>query len=740
MPMIETLFSAVAVAAIVSVIILYVYVKKEAGKDWVYAVCFITILSCGIVLYSMGLSYGNDKDTSFSPLFILAKAVDSAVRSFGGVFNAGAVTALAKENSVYSVAIFVHYIFSVIMTALVAVKLFGRNAVNRIRVYFISNRSKYIVAGAGAEAEIFLNSLDRAKARRTIVVLPAKDKNKKKEMLVKGFPAVTVKDKRDRDLEHHVRTALTTAGIARGETVAVAMADDDEFNLLIAKIAAEHVRDIVKPVKDGSGRIVLTKEQDALLTSVRLTAYVMYTSLERAEHFSFTEYALGKVRFFNTSEIRAHKFILENPITSIVPRQWIDTGKARLRSGDGGICHIFVGFGDTNRHILRKSICDHQVLGADYNALVIDKNAKELEGRFRNSAPGLFDRTENGIKMFGAELLPDREYFEQPKERCNIVFETADALSEGFFRRIVSEAACRDLVSVVIALGDDKISIGTALELRQKLYERGSLKKDGYDRVRIFVRVFRDSVLSDRGLLNDKGIDHDITIFGAASETLTERYIIQEDLDITAKCIANDYWRGAGEIPRSGAVTKWDLLSEFKRQSNRYAAMALRTKLNLLGFELCAGEGTDDDTVNAYNTAYGMDAAERQRRYADENGIFVEYLERDENGIIDNARNNLARLEHQRWAAMHLAGGWTKLPKNEVTAASRQNERTRQHACITTMDGLAELRDMQAAAAVRDGEDADKAMRSADSVNFDFDVMDNLFKILKDTKFIVKRR
>ena len=76
--------------------------------------------------------------------------------------------------------------------------------------------------------------------------------------------------------------------------------------------------------------------------------------------------------------------------------------------------------------------------------------------------------------------------------------------------------------------------------------------------------------------------------------------------------------------------------------------------------------------------------------------VFVDFVEKEGDVIFDSARNNLARLEHQRWNAFHLANGWTKLPKAKVEGKKRQDEKAKQHACITSFEGLIELREKQA--------------------------------------------
>ena len=779
--MFDSVFSVITMIAVIAVFVFYFFIKKKEEKDWVYGIYFLTVLITGTVLCSLGLYYKEDNDTVFSPLFVIAKSLSSVLKSFGSDFNASAMAKLAAANPIYAVAVFINFLAAIILTFLIVIKLFGKNAINRIRIFFNSIRSKYIVIGASGQAELFLRSFDYKKRKRTTVILEARQKDKKKDLMFRGFVVVVIKDGEEeqpkrknaekKDITKETYEAMTLAGFQRKKhkTKIISMSENDELNLLVAKIVTDYIANIVKPAKNDDGRIELSSEQESKLETLKLSAHIMYETFDRTEHFSFIEYALGRVQFFNPYEVRARKFMLENPVTSLIPASWINTGKARLYNAtDDGhraykMGNVFVGYGYTNQHILKKSICNYQLLDTDYNALIIDKDAKKLEKQFQNLAPGLFNEKDGNGKIIkcGAELKPNPDgkvYYPNPNENYNINFTDLNILSSDFYNRIIQEISGAngndglDFVSIVISLGSDKLSIETAFELRQKLYERKLLKgKAGeieYERVRIFVRIIKESVLTDYKLLNDKNdIDSEIIVFGASDEILNEDYIINEKLDDIAKRIANDYWKNAGcDKQKTNIVTKWDTLTEFKRDSNRYAAMSIRTKLNLLGFEMREGAGeTDKETIKAYEAAYGIAVSGKQRAEK-ESGKFVDFAERDDRGnIIDNARNNLARLEHQRWNTMHLASGWTKLTIEEVTARARQDEKAKQHACITTFEGLSDLRKRQAdsmAVEVKaNGEEltVDTALSEADTVCYDFDVMDRLFDNLRDSEYYIDK-
>jgi len=777
----EDLFGIVTIVAITTVFFFCLFAKKKEGKDWIYTVYFVIALLSGTALYSFAIIYNNDANTVFSPFFVMLRSLSLSISAFGGSFKGAEAAELAKENHIYHAAVIVHFFACMFLTFLAVVKLFGQNAINTIRVYMISWGKKYIVIGCGGQVATFLKNLDRKQRRHTTVIIQQDQMDKKSELMDSGYAVVTVKDGEPgkKGISEAFFNALKRAGAfcCKYETRIISMAEQDEINLLIARIITDYITGLINPEK-ANGKITLTEEQEERIARVKLDARIMYSFLERAEHFAFVENALGKVRFFNLHEIRARKFLWENPITKLIPPCWIDTEKAKLKTGGAyKIGNIFVGFGSASRAILKTSIINNQLLNVDYNALVITKDAKEHEMRFRNSAAGLFDDIENGkIIKRGAEIKPNPEgtvYLESPSERNNIVFREADALSMELYDLIIREIG--GYTTIIIALGDDRLSIETALEIRQKIYEADLLfGRDGnveYRRVRIFVKINEDTVYADEKILNNGGggIKCKIEIFGTDEEVLTEDYIVNEKLDTLARNIANRY---EGNAETATAANEWNTCTQLQRESCRYVAMAIRVKLNLLGLDLSEhSSGKDDrpDLDDVFRTRYGTNTAfdlraerkklEKTLKLARDDetsgkGIqdeilslkvkdeIIDLAERNNGDFADTPRNNLANLEHQRWNSFYLANDWTKLPRAKIGVgrSGRQDGAAKQHACITTFHGLTELREIQKNAEKEEIEKKKEkqyieaeSLLKADTIRHDFNTMDFLLEFKKHT-------
>ena len=306
---------------------------------------------------------------------------------------------------------------------------------------------------------------------------------------------------------------------------------------------------------------------------------------------------------------------------------------------------------------------------------------------------------------------------------------------------LIQRIKAADTALVHIALGRDQLSAETAMELRQNCYEADIPGAQ----VSIFVRARSHTAITSEDVINadfKKGNTDGlikIETFGFEDAIFSLESICSEDMDTLARHIAENY---SGDTASEYPVT-WDTLINHERDSNRYAALSIRIKLNLLGFDLIfdqSGSAPQDETTLAeFAAAYGMERAQRLRAAK----AYLAYIERNPDGsIADTARNNMARLEHQRWNSYYVVNGWTPLAKAKVTPMTRKNQRTQKHACITTMEGLDELAAMQAA--LKTGASPAEAsyreaLRDYVTMHLDFDQMDCLIGNLKNTKYrIVK--
>ncbi|MCH5158734.1 MAG: hypothetical protein J1F33_06030 [Clostridiales bacterium] len=784
------IFGIISFASIVALMVYYYWHRKSCGlkgKESVYVgVWWLAIFLIGFALHLV-YYVGKLTNQSLGSDYIIAIATSafSAIRLFAFDFRQDEIISDVWNYGVagqfFAIALVVVYVCAGLWTYFILIATFFRGVVNSVKIFFHKNglpfKSKsthYIVIGNGANADTFIDNLYSSRKKKnwfyrcfcgddiTVITGEVPNGNGKDvfyKYLNKGY--VVFKGRGDLN-------SLQIAGVnnKRRKTVVVAISDSDEENIAVAdiitKMVAQRIMNVCEPnatdlnsflkrtvskaykSRNVEERVALGNKVD----TIKLEARIMYTAIDRAEHFDFAENAFGKVNFFNPYELKAQKFFWEHPITSCIPADYIDTQRARLvgemtaegtiinpRTSSGyKIKNIFVGFGNANYQMLKHSVISGQLLGVDYNAVVYandigDGRPSLRQAMFKQQAPGLFERDEK---------MQDKTYFESPKEKYNIIFKHSDVLSNEFYDDILNELIGNDYTAMYLALGDDKTCIETAFELRQLIAECF----DKLRNVSIYIKVRKRTVMIDETFLNNfRSIPLKIECYGMDEDILTVDNVIAPFLDRLASTVSNQNHN----IP-------WGFASEFERDSNRSKVMDLRTMVGLLGLDIV---NRDKDTVpcdEEYKARYGLkdntvidivaadtskDKKARLKYPVTENG-------KPDGKILDTARNNLARREHLRWNTFHLANGWTKKPKELVGKRNgeddlkeyfgsnlsfdnlgRKNGLTKQHACITTFEQLIELRKLQALRA----SEPDKE-ENYDTVYHDFTLMDKLLERL----------
>jgi len=677
--MIESIVSIAAIVAVVSGLLFFILssLRRKEGKlpIVIYFICAFVSLSA---LNWLGYNTG-DEGTPW--IFRIGTTMGITMTMFGQEYDGGHAASLAQTHFLYGAAMTVCYLGALLCTILVIIQVFFKSAKNAVRVTINAKRREtIIVAGIGNTTELLLQSMSEKEKRAVTIILDDEDAELKKECLSRGLTVIAaVVDE----------NSLAKAGLYSGRGIAhnkifISLLPDDERNLTAARAVIAGMR----------------KNKNA-----SFKAYIQYTDIDRAEHFKFSEEAAGAVCFFNPHEKVARAFLSLRPVTSLIQKDFIDTSAARMKK-KYRIGHVFAGFGNSNIQMLKKSLIIDQLPGCDYRALAIDADIENQAAIFRNSSRGLFRRTTTDEE---AAL-----FFPPPAEVCDIEFASMNTNSREFYERVIAEVKANDFTVVVVSLGDDKLSAETAMEIRQWAYENDIPP----EKLRLFIKVKKHSALSANDVLNPAGSDINIEPFGFEDDIFNFNAITDEDTDMLAVHIAENYSGG-------GSGSSWDKLINHERDSNRYAALSIKPKLNMIGFDLVFdGNAKQDKAV----------IAEFQAVYAK-----------------SEVQENLARLEHQRWNLYYLVSGWLPLPKAEVTDASRKNQRKRKHACITTFEGLEELAKMQAQMKTRninEGKSVNEvdeaafkaAFKSFDTRPYDYDLMNNLLGNIKDTKYLIVRR
>lgn len=781
----ELIFEILSCIIIVGLAIYYFWHRKNCGikgKESVYVgVWWLAIFAMGFALHLV-YYIGKLSNQSAGSEYLIAIATSAfwTIRLFAFDFRQNDIISEAwmagASGQFFAIMLIIVFVLAGLWTYFILITTFFRGVINSFKILFHKNgfpfkrkSTHYIVIGNGSNADTFINNLLLSSKKKnwfyrcfcgddiTIITGELSVVNSKEvfyKYLNKGCAVI----KGYADLN-----SLQVAGVnnKKRKTIVVAISDNDDENVAVAEIitnlVAQRAMEVCEPEatdldaflkktvaiahksQDENERISLGEKLDR----IKLEARIMYTVIDRAEHFDFADNAFGKVNFFNPYELRAQKFFWEHPLTQYIA-PLLDYDKARLKgefNKDGKIINpasgsaykinnIFIGFGSANYQMMRNSVINYQLFGADYNAIVYANDIEECkpsvrQQMFKQQSPGLFNRDEK---------IKGKKYYESPKEKYNIDFKHGNVLANDFYEDLLNEIESSDFTAIYIALGDDKTSIETALEIRQMLAE----SCDHLQAVRIFVKVRKKSAIMTDALINNfRNIPLKVECYGLDEDFLSVENVVAPFIDKLASTLSNQNHN----LP-------WGFSSEFERDSNRSKVLGLREMLGFLGLDVSTNSdgiisGNEDEE---YRERYGLNDNDIDAIVSVDarknKPIRLKYLTIKNGEILDSPRNNLAIREHLRWDTFHYVNGWTKKPIDLIGSKNgeddldkyfstnrttedlgRKNGLTKQHACITTFEGLIELRKHQAQLA---GE-ADKE-ENYDTIYHDFTMMDKLLE------------
>ncbi len=181
-------------------------------------------------------------------------------------------------------------------------------------------------------------------------------------------------------------------------------------------------------------------------------------------------------------------------------------------------------------------------------------------------------------------------------------------------------------LAVIVSLKEDKDSLHTALQLRERLDRLGRYGTP------VFVRLKHQRELGQFAAKLDgpRSLFDRLVPFGDLIELTQPERLIEQSQDRVARAMHETYLASRGPNARpSAAAVPWAQLAERFKQSNRALADHIPAKLGLVGMRAALGNGAP-----ATFTA-------------------------DEIEIMSVA-------EHQRWLIERLAVGWTLGPRNDI--------------------------------------------------------------------------
>jgi hypothetical protein len=571
------------------------------------------VFICGFILYLIGYYEVGTKEQLVT---LVSRSFISATRMFFSFSDVSGIRMSLRESQYFMLIFSIVNLFALLVSFVVVLQLLG-NKVYYWFKYYLSHPKKCYIFFDISDASIALAKNILKKNKEAFVIFIRKriyaiDDDKcesyfeyQEELLrigeIRKTNAIII------EREYSDTSSLSEIGVKRlfkhaEKCELFFLSDEENDNIRLALSIIKH------------------KQEDISLGKTKIVSHILYSSEQNEK--SFFKYASkhhnknNRISFINQSQLSALRLINVHPPVEYIK---IDDSKA-IALEDFNV--MILGFGEIGQYSLRYLIEQGQFVGSTFHASVIDENMDGILGLFNERYPAI-------------------------KDNYSIDYRGLRKNSAEYFDYIYSHIS--NMKYIVVAYGNDKVNIDTAIELKDILIKRGldipifvNIKKDdNMLMTSVFGKINEDKETGSINICstNDKGETNcTINIFGMNKNIFSYENIIDDNTIQKAMQVNKIYGR-----------ENWENLNAMKKISNISVALHLQTKLKLL----CITK-------------------EEVKDYHDKK-TFIKSIDNEK-------RTNLAITEHLRWNATYFVYGWQK-------GADRDDEKE-YHICLVPWDEL----------------------------------------------------
>ncbi|WP_033542966.1 hypothetical protein [Planococcus sp. CAU13] len=312
------------------------------------------------------------------------------------------------------------------------------------------------------------------------------------------------------------------------------------------------------------------------------------------------------VRIINSYRLVAEKFWDDNPL--------YQGYEERARDVNGPPFHLaIIGFDDIGKSIFIEALERAHFLNRNkLQATILDQEASKKERHFNKR----YNKTSHiaELKFQDFELESD----------------------------VLYETSFTQATHIIISLPDDSTNITLGMDLAKKFPETP-----------IYIKISNEALISN-WLHIDNNEFKNIICFGDKNHILSSQYFVNEQMDQAAKMVHGNYIKEKGK----GVPSKWDMLDDFSKESNRKQVSHALTKIVLAGYKPVKKLKPDD--VEITPEVFGQQ--------------------------INSVLHDLAVVEHQRWNAFHYIRGWDRY--NNIHKNHWKDKKNKLHGCIAPFEDL----------------------------------------------------
>lgn len=737
------------------------YIMKKRNKDYIKwilrlsALVFtLTLGFCGYYYYYKNVLVGGS---------VLSQTIFSTIRLFAASFDLNYEKAAALSHGVWLIR-------ALEAAKWVAIFLTGNVIFRLIRPFLskflialrewrwrIAKKGVIIVGNNDNNKMIYRSVPDRA----ACALLVSCDEECE-ELWTQNINAIAADNIKPRDEEAFIRgserkinRALKSAVEHKKACTVIINTQNEQANLHIAQQAAACVRAHLEKnypfmLEKKEQALARKKEVVDILKNIRI--FVFGERTYEAVYLSLQKTSFGILKYINKYHLTATDFVNEHTLLEHMDKTMFNK---HVRNGcvskELALNTVLVGFGQTNREILRVSFANNQFVEEEAEGIAqlkkvnyhifertqkcFDKNLNDTLFRYKNEF-------EEALKSNPSSA---EEYFDISDFPADIRYYCTDVFEETFYRQLrdICGADSVSLTQVIIAIGSDLKNMDLAHRLASKKSEWG------LENVHIYAKVRQNISEEISKLFSTK----EYQLFGNEEQLVyCYKKIHHNDLEELAinRNLMYEYEQAKKRLQKVSVSNlqirthyQWYVeMDNIKRLSNIYSILSLRLKLQLLGLDYVKEKGSATAGKPLENNAAYFSI------YAGKNPPKVdipvsEAMQKDIYSYLlapsradfcaENVRANLTIQEHYRWNAFMISCGFVPQSKAAAFINGPKDYIHRRHSNLSAFEGLFAFRKEMA-------EYRHTSEEQEDVIKYDYQLMDDAWWFLHSKDYQIFER
>ena len=392
---------------------------------------------------------------------------------------------------------------------------------------------------------------------------------------------------------------------------------------------------------------------------------------------------------FDSYELAARNFSNQYNLAYFLPRSFFDNG-AILPEKDINV--IMLGFGKASNAIFRSLLLNNQFV-------------QKVDGKYQAKKINyyLFDKNEDAFANARVAYLKNinqvSKTFKRGLEAIDLPYEIKD------FKADVKSAFLKEYLNM---FNKDSNSFSYFFICVDSPLENAALANQisnvtSPDSTIIFYNVddYNEALIEDKA---------NVIPYGFIGKMNSHEYITSDRLWELASLRNKDYCSLKGEV-----ATDLDEKPIVEKQSNIYANLNLKFKLNVLGLDYVSDNDKECLDEKEYSKIYNPNNISTDGDYD-----YNQYFE-------INTRTALAYQEHLRWLMFYVLNGFSVLPfadiKYDGNKIIHKDLHAKKHACMIPYYDLDKLSKYESK--LTKGK---KTVKDVDLYKYDYQILDNLYK------------